>query len=52
MDPGTFLSDTLEALRRWARGHQRTLVAGGCWALAALFIAFSIWKLLQSLSLV
>ena len=52
MDLRSFLSGASSSVRQWARGHERILVAGGCWALAALLIVISVWKLLQSLALI
>lgn len=41
----------LSALRQWARSHEKVLVVGLSWTLAAVFIAISVLTLLQSLGI-
>lgn len=45
------LSSPLSALRQWARSHEKILVVGGSWTLAAVFIVISVLSLLKSLGI-
>lgn len=41
----------LSTFRQWARSHEKALVLGLCWTLAAVFLTISVLSLLQSLGI-